>query len=32
MSDEAFVFSTTPEVLMCFPVGEALKESTKPEC
>ena len=32
MSEETFVFSTTTEVLMGLPVGEALKESTKPEC
>ena len=32
MNEEEFVFSTTTEVLMGLPVGEALKESTKPEC
>ena len=32
MSDEAFPFSTTAEVLMTLPVGEALKESKKPDC
>ena len=32
MSEEEFVFSTTTEVLMGLRVGEALKESTKPEC
>ena len=32
MSDEAFPFATTAEVLMALPVGDALKESGKPEC
>ena len=32
MSDEMFPFSTSAEVLMALPVGEALKESRKPEC
>ena len=32
MSDEVFPFSTSAEVLMVLPVGEALKESRKPEC
>ena len=32
MSEEEFVFSTATEVLMGLPVGEALRESTKPEC
>ena len=32
MSEEAFAFATTTEVLTDIPVGEALKESTKPEC
>ena len=32
MSQEPFMFSTTTEVLTGLPVGEALKESTKPEC
>ena len=32
MSQEAFQFSTTTEVLTGLPVGEALKESAKPEC
>ena len=32
MSDESFAFSTTGEVLMALPLGEALKESREPEC
>ena len=32
MKDEAFAFSTTAEVLMVLPVGEALTESGKQEC
>ena len=32
MSEEAFAFATTAELLMGIPVGKALKESTKPEC
>ena len=32
MSDEGFAFSTTGEVLMVLPVGDALKESRKLEC
>ena len=32
MKDEAFAFSTTAEVLMVLPVGEALTESGRQEC
>ena len=32
MSDEVFAFSTTGEVLMALPIGDALKESREPEC
>ena len=32
MSEEAFPFSTTSEVLLALPVAEALKESEKAEC
>ena len=32
MSEEAFAYSTTAEVLLALPVGDALKESVKAEC
>ena len=32
MSDEAFPFATTTEVLMALAVGDALKAIAKPEC
>ena len=32
MSDEMFPLSTSGEVLMALPVGEALEESGKPVC
>ena len=32
MSDEMFLLSTSAEVPMALPVGEALEESGKPEC
>ena len=32
MSEKAFPFSTTSEVLLALPVGDVLKESEKAEC
>ena len=32
MSEEAFAYSTTAEVLLALPIGDALKESVKAEC